>query len=40
MNKKREYLKYNINELATNSKKKNITDLYSGGNADCSGQAG
>jgi hypothetical protein len=29
-NKKREYLKYRINELATNSKHKNITDLYSG----------
>jgi hypothetical protein len=27
-NKKREYLKDRINELATNSKKKNIRDLY------------
>jgi hypothetical protein len=27
-NKKREYLKYNINKLATNSKNKNIGDLY------------
>jgi hypothetical protein len=26
--KKREYLKDKINELATNSKDKNITDLY------------
>jgi hypothetical protein len=26
--KKREYLKENINEFATNSKKKNIRDLY------------
>jgi hypothetical protein len=29
-NKKREYLKDKINELATNSKNKNITDLYRG----------
>jgi hypothetical protein len=29
-NKKREYLKDNINELATNSKNKNIRDLYKG----------
>jgi hypothetical protein len=29
-NKRREYLKYKINELATNSKNKNIRDLYSG----------
>jgi hypothetical protein len=29
-NKKREYLKYKINELATNSKNKNIKDLYRG----------
>jgi hypothetical protein len=29
-NKKREYLKDNINELATNSKNKNIRDLYRG----------
>jgi hypothetical protein len=29
-NKKREYLKDKINELATNSKNKNIRDLYSG----------
>jgi hypothetical protein len=27
-NKKREYLKDKINELTTNSKKKNIRDLY------------
>jgi hypothetical protein len=27
-NKKREYLKHRINELATNSKNKNIRDLY------------
>jgi hypothetical protein len=27
-NKKREYMKYKINELATNSKNKNIRDLY------------
>jgi hypothetical protein len=27
-NKKREYLKYKINELAMNSKNKNIRDLY------------
>jgi hypothetical protein len=27
-NKKREYLKDNINELVTNSKNKNIRDLY------------
>jgi hypothetical protein len=27
-NKKREYLKDKIDELATNSKNKNITDLY------------
>jgi hypothetical protein len=29
-NKRREYLKHKINELATNSKNKNIIDLYSG----------
>jgi hypothetical protein len=29
-NKKREYLKDKINELATNSKNKNIKDLYRG----------
>jgi hypothetical protein len=29
-NKKREYLKDKINELASNSKKKNIRDLYRG----------
>jgi hypothetical protein len=29
-NKKREYLKDKINEFATNSKKKNIRDLYRG----------
>jgi hypothetical protein len=29
-NKKREYLKDEINELATNSKNKNIRDLYRG----------
>jgi hypothetical protein len=29
-NKKREYMKDRINELATNSKKKNIRDLYRG----------
>jgi hypothetical protein len=29
-NKKREYLKDKINDLATNSKNKNITDLYKG----------
>jgi hypothetical protein len=29
-NKKREYLKDKINELATNSKKKNMGDLYRG----------
>jgi hypothetical protein len=29
-NKKREYLKDKINELATNSKNKNIRDLYRG----------
>jgi hypothetical protein len=29
-NKKREYLKDKINELATKSKKKNIRDLYRG----------
>jgi hypothetical protein len=29
-NKKRQYLKDKINELATNSKKKNIRDLYRG----------
>jgi hypothetical protein len=29
-NKKREHLKYRINELATNSKNKNIRDLYRG----------
>jgi hypothetical protein len=30
MNKKREYLKDKINELATNSKNKHIRDLYRG----------
>jgi hypothetical protein len=29
-NKKREYLKYKINELESNSKNKNIRDLYRG----------
>jgi hypothetical protein len=29
-NKKREYLKDKINEIATNSKNKNIRDLYRG----------
>jgi chemotaxis methyl-accepting protein methylase len=29
-NKRREYLKNKINELATNSKNKNIRDLYRG----------
>jgi hypothetical protein len=29
-NKKRDYLKDKINELSTNSKDKNIRDLYSG----------
>jgi hypothetical protein len=29
-NKKREYLKDKINELATNNKNKNIIDLYRG----------
>jgi flagellar motility protein MotE (MotC chaperone) len=29
-NKKWEYLKYKINELATNSKNKNIKDVYKG----------
>jgi len=29
-NKKREYLKDNINELETNNKNKNIRDLYRG----------
>jgi hypothetical protein len=29
-NKKREYLKDKINELATNNKNKNIRDLYRG----------
>jgi hypothetical protein len=29
-NKMREYLKYRINELATNSKNKNMRDLYRG----------
>jgi hypothetical protein len=29
-NKKREYQKYKMNELATNSKNKNIRDLYRG----------
>jgi hypothetical protein len=29
-NKKREYLKENINELATNSKNKNTRDTYTG----------
>jgi hypothetical protein len=31
-NKKREFLKDNINELATNSKNKNIRNLYRGTN--------
>jgi hypothetical protein len=31
-NKKREYLKDKINELATNTKNKNIRDLYRGNN--------
>jgi uncharacterized protein YaaR (DUF327 family) len=31
-NKKREYLKDKINELATNSNNKNIRDLYTGRN--------
>jgi hypothetical protein len=31
-NKKREYPKYKINDLATNSKNKNIRDLYRGRN--------
>jgi hypothetical protein len=30
VNKKREYLKDEINELATNSKTKNLRDLYTG----------
>jgi hypothetical protein len=30
MNKKREYMKDKINELETNSKNKNIRDLYRG----------
>jgi hypothetical protein len=30
MNKKRKYLKDKINEIATNSKNKNIRDLYRG----------
>jgi hypothetical protein len=30
VNEKREYLKYRINELATNSKNKSIRDLYRG----------
>jgi hypothetical protein len=30
MNKKREYLKSKINELETNNKNKNITELYRG----------
>jgi hypothetical protein len=29
-NKKKEYLKYKINEIAMNSKNKNIRDLYKG----------
>jgi chemotaxis methyl-accepting protein methylase len=29
-NKKRQYMKDRINELATNSKNKNISDLYRG----------
>jgi hypothetical protein len=29
-NRKKEYLKYKINDLATNSKNKNIRDLYRG----------
>jgi hypothetical protein len=29
-NKKREYLKYEINELGTHSKNRNIRDLYRG----------
>jgi hypothetical protein len=29
-NKKREYLKHKINDLAINSKNKNIRDLYRG----------
>jgi hypothetical protein len=32
--KKREYLKYKINELATNNKNKNIRDLYHGTNLE------
>jgi hypothetical protein len=32
INKKKEYLKDKINELATNSKNKNIRDLYRGMN--------
>jgi hypothetical protein len=31
-NKKREYLKDKINELATNSTKKNVRDMYRGMN--------
>jgi hypothetical protein len=31
-NKKREHLKYKINELVTNSRSKNIRDLYRGAN--------
>jgi chemotaxis methyl-accepting protein methylase len=31
-NKKREYMKDKINELATNNKNKNIRDLYGGMN--------
>jgi hypothetical protein len=30
MNKKREYLKYKINQLATKNKNKNIRDLHRG----------
>jgi hypothetical protein len=37
MNKMREYLKDKINELATNSKNKNIRDLYRGTNEFKSG---
>jgi hypothetical protein len=31
-NKKREYLKHRMNELATNSKNKNIRDIHRGTN--------
>jgi hypothetical protein len=37
-NKKREYLKDKINELAANSKNKNIRDLYRGINGFKSGK--